>query len=170
MGPWCALCSGWRIVGWGGEDAQRLFPPVGAQVGAGGLLLGVSSWTAELVQHGLIPEGRAEGEGQRPPTTRRLCPASCTPGNSEVPNAARGGCASVQTPPPARSPPTSSTAAPWSPQQAPPRGSTIYSALTFVTITVNPPEPCRPLRSGQQGRTSSIHPRCAELHAVNIFG
>ena len=50
----------------GGEDAQRLFPPVGAQVGAGGLLLGVSGWAAELVQHGLIPEGRAEGEGQRP--------------------------------------------------------------------------------------------------------
>ena len=89
MGPWCALCSGWRMVGWGGEDAQRLFPPVGAQVRAGGLLLGVGSWTAELVQHGLIPEGRAEGEGQRPLTTRHLCPASCPPGNSEVPNAAR---------------------------------------------------------------------------------
>ena len=148
MGPRCVLCPGRRTVRWGGEDAQRLFPPVGAQVGACGLLLGVSGWTAELVQHGLIPEGRAEGEGQCPLTTRRLCPACCPPGNSEVPNAARGGRASLQTPPPARSPPTSSTSAPWYPQQAPPRGCTIYSALTFVTITVSPPRPCRPLRSG----------------------
>lgn len=38
------------------------FPPVGGQVGAGRLLLGVGGWAAELVQHGLIPAGRAEGD------------------------------------------------------------------------------------------------------------
>lgn len=98
MGPRCALCSGWRMVGWGGEDAQRLFPPVGAQVGAGRLLLGVGSWTAELVQHGLIPEGRAEGEGQHPLTTRRLCRASCPPGELRGPKRCpRRTCVSADT-------------------------------------------------------------------------
>lgn len=50
------------MVGGGeeGRPSTNYFPPVGGQVGAGGLLLGVSSWAAELVQHGLIPEGRAE--------------------------------------------------------------------------------------------------------------
>lgn len=66
MAKACVLCSeGWD--GGGGEaggPSTNYFPPVGGQVGAGGLLLGVSSWAAELVQHGLIPEGRAEGEGQ----------------------------------------------------------------------------------------------------------
>lgn len=46
----------------GGErsTATSAFPPLGGQVGAGGLLLGIGGWAAELVQHGLIPEGRAK--------------------------------------------------------------------------------------------------------------
>lgn len=72
------LCSGGRTVGVGkGGASTSHFPPLGGQVRAGGLLLGVRGWAAELVQHGLIPEGRAEGEGQgagRQADTKALLP------------------------------------------------------------------------------------------------
>lgn len=43
----------------GGREGRRgPFAPLGSQVGAGRLLLGVSSGAAELVQHCLIPAGR----------------------------------------------------------------------------------------------------------------
>lgn len=65
MAQLSVLCSGGRTVGVGkGGASTGRFPPLGGQVGAGGLLLRVRGWAAELVQHGLIPEGRAEGEGQ----------------------------------------------------------------------------------------------------------
>lgn len=72
----CALLWGKDGVGKGGASTGRC-PPLGGQVGAGGLLLGVRGWAAELVQHGLIPEGRAEGEGQgmgRQADTKALLP------------------------------------------------------------------------------------------------
>lgn len=45
-----------KEIGGGGRKVQ--FAPLGSQVGAGRLLLGVSGRAAELVKHGLIPAGR----------------------------------------------------------------------------------------------------------------
>lgn len=54
-----------------GREEGPLISPLGGQVRAGRLLLGVSSWAAELVQHSLIPAGRAEGEDQTNTVIRR---------------------------------------------------------------------------------------------------
>lgn len=65
MVQWCVLCSEGKDCGVGREGpSPKDFPPLGGRVCAGGLLLGIGSGAAELVQHGLIPEGRAEEEGQ----------------------------------------------------------------------------------------------------------
>lgn len=57
--PRSCVRRGGKVVGESGEEGPRV-PPLRSQVRAGRLLLGVSSWTAELVQHGLIPVGRTE--------------------------------------------------------------------------------------------------------------
>lgn len=79
----CVLCSERERDGGGEGRKGHYIPPLGGQVRAGGLLLGVSSWAAELMQHGFIPVGRAEGEGQSrtetgwtlgPPDTKAFLP------------------------------------------------------------------------------------------------
>lgn len=52
-----------KEIGRGGRKVQ--FAPLGSQVGAGRLLLGVSGRAAELVQHGLIPAGRERRRSER---------------------------------------------------------------------------------------------------------
>lgn len=75
----CALLRGEGLwVGRGGPSTSD-FPPLGGRVCAGGLLLGIGGWAAELVQHGLIPEGRAEEEGQSSAWTGWARHSSLTP-------------------------------------------------------------------------------------------
>lgn len=105
----CALLQGEGL--WGGEGGPPTndFPPLGGRVCAGGLLLGISGWAAELVQHGLIPEGRAEEEGQRLAWIGWARHSSLTPRPfcSREGSAARMLChrGPIQTPPPAGSAP-----------------------------------------------------------------
>lgn len=58
----CVGCSGG--AGGVGRTGRQSFSPLGGRVRAGWLLLGIGRWAAELMQHGLIPEGRAEGRDQ----------------------------------------------------------------------------------------------------------
>lgn len=83
----------------GGSASTSYVPPVGGQVGAGGLLLGIGGWAAELVQHGLIPEGRAEGQGQA-----RLCDTRAPARPPPAQGAASQSSGPRRTPPPACGP------------------------------------------------------------------
>lgn len=95
----CVLLRGEGLWGGEGRTSTNDFPPLGGRVCAGGLLLGIGGWAAELVQHGLIPGGRAEEEGQSSAwtgwaqhgslTPRPFCPETC-PCVTEVASTAPG--------------------------------------------------------------------------------